>query len=623
MLKLKNINKSYKIRAGLEQKVLKDLNIMFGDKGMVSILGRSGGGKSTILNIIGGLCNFDSGEMFYNNKKIEDYNEFRKNKIAFVFQDFNLINHLSSEDNIIAGMTDSITGSIKERKEHSVFILKSLNIGEYTKKKPAQLSGGQRQRLAIARMLAKEVDIVLADEATSSLDKKNAHHIMQVLKDISKEKLVIFVTHDKELAYEYSDRILNLVDGRITKDENITKDMEEFDSTIKTKKSGNLPFYQTERNGLKKPQQNNSYKKNTRYLPLRNLKGRAKASIRNIIIISLIFLSILFSIFMESDYFKDYMHDIYLQEGIKTSVLDVVKEKVSDEALVEELNMLYKELPNIEHCSYTYNTRIKIAGSNYIEGLQAGKPVFSYTNLEDISSNDYFKKIIKAGRFPEKADEVLMSSAGAVALLKELKIGGERLEDQFNTGKLDDKYVFSLVENTFFFVAEYRLPKIKITGIIDITKVSEKAHTVYFINGFTNLFEIKKGGLYKHGLKLYKKDLSAEKHTELLNTVKENKKIRVNEVHQKRVNIAYNKIASFFDFSRILLILICSVSILSLASIFYTTILERKNEIRIYRSLAYTKKEIIKIFSLEIFYTSLVSAAFAVIILAAVYHRLG
>ena len=325
MLELKNINKSYKIRAGLEQKVLKDLNIMFGDKGLVSILGRSGGGKSTILNIIGGLCNFDSGEMFYNNKKIEDYNEFRKNKIAFVFQDFNLINHLSSEDNIIAGMTDSITGSIKERKEHSVFILKSLNIGEYTKKKPAQLSGGQRQRLAIARMLAKEVDIVLADEATSSLDKKNAHHIMQVLKDISKEKLVIFVTHDKELAYEYSDRILNLVDGQITKDENITKDMEEFDSTIKTKKSGNLPSYQTEKNGLKKAQQNNSYKKNTRYLPLRNLKGRAKASIRNIIIISLIFLSILFSIFMESDYFKDYMHDIYLQEGIKTSVFDVVK----------------------------------------------------------------------------------------------------------------------------------------------------------------------------------------------------------------------------------------------------------------------------------------------------------
>jgi len=133
----------------------------------------------------------------------------------------------------------------------------------------------------------------------------------------------------------------------------------------------------------------------------------------------------------------------------------------------------------------------------------------------------------------------------------------------------------------------------------------------------------KKGGLYKHGLKLYKKDLSAEKHTELLNTVKENKKIRVNEVHQKRVNIAYNKIASFFDFSRILLILICSVSILSLASIFYTTILERKNEIRIYRSLAYTKKEVVKIFSLEILYTSLVSAAFAVIILAAVYYRLG
>ncbi|UTC78739.1 ATP-binding cassette domain-containing protein [Treponema sp. OMZ 799] len=610
MLELKNINKSYKIRAGLEQRVLKDLNIVFGDKGLVSILGRSGGGKSTILNIIGGLCSFDSGEIFYNNKKIEDYNEFRKNKIAFVFQDFNLINHLSSEDNIIAGMTDSITGSIKERKEHSVSILKSLNIGEFTKKKPTQLSGGQRQRLAIARMLAKEVDIILADEATSSLDKKNAHHIMDILKDISKEKLVIFVTHDKELAYEYSDRIISLIDGQILKDENITKDINaESGNSIKSK--------------LSVPKKNNSYKKNTRYLPLKNLKGRAKASIRNIIIIGLIFLSILFSIFMESDYFKNYMHDIYLQEGIKTSVLDVVKEKLSDETLVEKLNMQYKELPNIEHCSYTYNTRIKIAGSNYIEGLQAGKPVLSYTNLEDISSNDYFKKIITAGRFPKKADEVLMSSSGAIALLKELKIGGERLEDQFNTGKLDDKYVFSLVENAFFFVAEYRLPKIKITGLIDSTKVNEKAHTVYFINGFTNLFEIKKGGLYKHGLKLYKTDLSAEKHTELLNAFKENKKIRVNEVHQKRVSIAYNKIASFFDFSRILLILICSVSILSLISIFYTTVLERKNEIRIYRSLAYTKKEIVKIFSLEIFYTSLVSATFAVIILTVVYYRLG
>ncbi len=598
MLELKNIDKSFKIRQDKSQQVLKDLSVSFADSGLVTILGRSGGGKSTLLNIIGGLTAADCGVVIYNGQVVKDLAEFRKSKVGFVFQDYNLIPHLTAVDNIIAGMADDVD----KRKQLANKLLDELAIADCAEKRPTQLSGGQCQRLAIARMLSKEVAIVLADEATSSLDKASAQRIMAILKRISKQKLVIFVTHDKALAYQYSDRVIQLIDGQIKSDEVLNSNL------APTKIKSNTKAM--------------TYHKNIKYLPFKNLIGQLGTTLRNIAISTLIFLSIALSIIIESDFFKDYMYEIYLVDGIKTSDWAVMTDTSNDSTVVAQLKAKYQSLDNVEHIAYQYNTPIRLAGSDYIEGLNNGNPKLSYCDIEALSRNQYLKRALKTGRLPTKPDEVVMTAKGVIRLLNELDIGGERLEDQFNTGGLSADYILGLVKDRKFFVAEYKLPKIQIVGLLDDNKLCEPIQTIYFNSGFTDLFECKPTGLYPVGLKVYKRDLARQRHEALLAVAAENAKISIDDRHQRQVAIAYNKIDSFFEFSKMLLRLICIIAILLFISAFYTILLARKFEIQIYRSLGYNKADIIKIFTLELLYTSIIALLLSAGILAIIYNYL-
>ncbi len=596
MLELKNIDKSFKIRQDKSQQVLKDLSACFADTGLVTILGRSGGGKSTLLNIIGGLMLPDCGSVVYNGQVVKDHDAFRKRKVGFVFQDYNLIPHLTAVDNIIAGMADDVD----DRKKLAIELLEKLDIADCAEKRPTQLSGGQRQRLAIARMLSKQVAIVLADEATSSLDKTTAQRIMAILKRISKQKLVIFVTHDKALAYQYSDRVIQLIDGQIKSDQVINTNL------APTKLESNTKAI--------------TYHKNIKYLPFKNLIGQFGTTLRNIAISTLIFLSIALSIFMESAVFKDYMHEIYLPDGIKTSVCDVITAGPDNNLVVKQLKAQFQSLDNVEHIAYKYNTPIRLAGSDYVEGLNSGNPKLSFCDIELLTGNQYLMGALKTGRLPAKPDEVVMTAKGVIKLLNELEIGGERLEDQFNTGGLSADYIFGLVKDRKFFVAEYKLPKIQIVGLLDDSKLSEPMQTIYFSSGFTDLFECKREGLYQVGLKIYKRDLARQFHGTLLAVLSENAKVSVNDRHQRQVEIAYNKIDSFFEFSKMLLLLICTVAILLFISAFYTTLLARNFEIQIYRSLGYGKVDIIKIFVLELLYSSIIALVLSAATLAIIYN---
>ena len=221
MLQLKDIVKKYNT-GGTEIEVLKKVNISFRECEFVSILGASGSGKTTLLNIIGGLDKYSSGDMLLMGRSTKeftdrDWDSYRNGSIGFVFQSYNLIGHLSVIENVKLAL--SISGeSNKENDLKAKKALEDVGLGDHLHKKPNQLSGGQMQRVAIARALVTDPKIILADEPTGALDSKTSVQIMELIKEISKEKLVIMVTHNPELARKYSDRIVSVKDGEIIED---------------------------------------------------------------------------------------------------------------------------------------------------------------------------------------------------------------------------------------------------------------------------------------------------------------------------------------------------------------------------------------------------------------------
>ncbi len=240
MLKLTKVKKSY-VTGNFTQHALKGISLEFRDNEFVAILGPSGSGKTTLLNIVGGLDNYDSGDLIINGKstkhfKAAEWDAYRNNSVGFIFQSYNLIPHISILENVEMGMTLSGV-STKARKEKALELLKKVGLEEHYHKKPSQLSGGQMQRVAIARALANDPDIILADEPTGALDTKTSKQIMNLIKDIAKEKLVIMVTHNPELANEYANRVVEMRDGEVTSDSNPLTEAEKEEDNFSLNKT--------------------------------------------------------------------------------------------------------------------------------------------------------------------------------------------------------------------------------------------------------------------------------------------------------------------------------------------------------------------------------------------------
>lgn len=232
MLTIKNIYKSYGLKDS-KYSVLKDINLSFRPNEFVAILGPSGSGKTTLLNILGGLDQYDSGDLIINGKstkkfKDKDWDSYRNKSVGFIFQSYNLISHISILSNVEMCLTLRNTSKSVARKK-AIEALERVGLKDHIHKKPNQLSGGQMQRVAIARALVNNPDIILADEPTGALDSKTSTQIMELIKDISKDKLVIMVTHNENLADIYASRIIKLSDGVIISDSNPYETKEESD----------------------------------------------------------------------------------------------------------------------------------------------------------------------------------------------------------------------------------------------------------------------------------------------------------------------------------------------------------------------------------------------------------
>ena len=241
MLQLQHISKVYHT-GNQEFHALKDISIRFRENEFVSILGQSGSGKTTLLNIIGGLDQYTSGDLLIQGKstkqfKDRDWDSYRNHTIGFVFQSYNLIGHQTALSNVEIAMT--LSGVSKaERKKRAIEALERVGLKDHLYKKPNQMSGGQMQRIAIARALVNNPKVVLADEPTGALDSETSVQIMELLKDIAKERLVIMVTHNPELAQAYSTRIVQVLDGNILSDSNPYEPIEES-------KQGDIQFTKT------------------------------------------------------------------------------------------------------------------------------------------------------------------------------------------------------------------------------------------------------------------------------------------------------------------------------------------------------------------------------------------
>ncbi len=246
MLSLKNIVKNYKM-GDTEVKALKGVSIDFRENEFVSILGQSGCGKTTLLNIVGGLDRYDSGDLIIggvSTKKYKDrdWDTYRNHKIGFIFQSYNLIPHQTVLANVELALT--LSGVSKaERRRRAVEVLEKVGLGDQLRKKPNQMSGGQMQRVAIARALINDPDILLADEPTGALDSETSIQIMEILREISKDKLIIIVTHNPELAEQYSNRIIRLVDGKIVDDSNPFNNEEELKNAPEKVRKTSMSFF--------------------------------------------------------------------------------------------------------------------------------------------------------------------------------------------------------------------------------------------------------------------------------------------------------------------------------------------------------------------------------------------
>ncbi|PKL00909.1 MAG: ABC transporter ATP-binding protein [Tenericutes bacterium HGW-Tenericutes-1] len=223
MLQIKEVKKAYQV-GDFKQVALNGISVSFRKNEFVAIVGQSGSGKTTTLNIIGGLDRYDSGDIIIKGKSTKDFKDpdwdaYRNNSIGFVFQNYNLINHITVLDNVEMGMTLSGLPS-KQRRKRAIEVLDRVGLKDHMYKRPNQLSGGQMQRVAIARALSNNPEIIMADEPTGALDSQTSIQIMELIKEIAQDKLVILVTHNIHIAEQYANRIITMSDGNIVKDTN-------------------------------------------------------------------------------------------------------------------------------------------------------------------------------------------------------------------------------------------------------------------------------------------------------------------------------------------------------------------------------------------------------------------
>lgn len=669
MLTLKNIKKIYEQG---DEAVLDDINLTFNKNEFVSILGCSGAGKSTLLNIIGGLDDKTSGKLLINGKDIykrDDLNldYYRKNNVGFIFQNYNLIEHLTVYENVMLPLL--LTNS-KNKHKRVLKILDKTGLKGKKNIKICDLSGGQKQRVAISRALINNPDIILADEPTGALDYKTGYEIMNLIKKLSKNKLVIMVTHNKVLAKKYSSRIIYLDKGRVISDTNPSKEKNEYFST--KFKSGNLSI------------------KNALLYSIKTIKAKRKSFLLTSLSssIGLILVALIISV---SNGLKKEMN-LYEKNVLSSLpiVIPSVKTKISDKSKIPKNKLYsydYKEENSInpindDFVEYINKMKTKdLCDIKYDRNLKFNVLTEGYNLLDNVEfsqmpSIKYIKKnyTLLAGSFPKSKNELMLVADQKNRIdkniLDALKFNGDvNVSDIFKKNmKLifnDDFYIKK--DNVYFINKNYESVyknknnvALKIVGIIRLTKdeeesykndlANEKSSLAYLSNLADDVIDKninsniiddinKNDDIMVEGINMaegvLKKKLGGDKTPDLIYIYPKDytsKNLIINYINKYNKNKKESKKVTYINYSKetidaskqmintisVVLILFSSISLICssimIGIITYISVNNRTKEIGILRSVGASKKEVAMIFLSEVLITGASSGVIGIFI---------
>ena len=677
MLELQSIKKSYVV-SNNKYVVLNDISISFRKNEFVSILGPSGSGKTTLLNIIGGLDIYDEGNLIIsgkstNNFKDSDWDNYRNNKVGFIFQNYNLIDHLSVLENVKISL--SLTGLSKDEiNKKSIDALNNVGLSEHIYKKPNQLSGGQMQRVAIARALVTNPDIIVADEPTGALDSKTSIEIIELLEKISKNKLVIMVTHNSVLADKYSSRIIKINDGKIIDDSNPYADNNK-NSVGEIKKNKKLSF------------------KSSVMLSLFNLITKKKRTILSSLAcsIGIVGIALVLSLSngvnkyirnVESTSINDYPIIIerktYNAFGIVNSNIKKCKKNnicITDDKsslIIKNNTKDFKKYIEIDNSFSNYVLKIK-----YSYDIKLNVYSKKYKKID----SEYFKEInnidysVIYGRFPEKYNEIVIVVDNNDYISKELlSINQDDIKSNYTYNEVINNDL-KLVYNTDYYKKEdnyyinysndYEYVKnlvdngleLKVVGIVknydsgdsfigytdelnkhlidyisktDIynEQVNNKSLNILnntLFNDYDNKYEDleRELGLYEINnpsrISIYAKDYkSKEKIINIINSYNKKQTDKDKIRYQDLMKTLVDSLTSMINIISYVLIAFASISLIvssiMISIITYISVLERTKEIGILRAIGASKKDIKMIFNTETIICGLISGLIGIFI---------
>ena len=420
MISLKNISKVYKSN-NIECKAIDGLSLELPQKGLVAVFGASGCGKSTLLNIIGGLDSYDSGEFIFEGKNVKDFSKrewdsYRNQHVGFVFQNYYLMSHLNVRDNIAISL--QMSHQDEKLDERIDKVLKEVDLEGFKKRLPKTLSGGQQQRVAIARAIVTNPTIILADEPTGALDAKNSVSIMKLLKKISKDRLVLLVTHDEKLAHEYADRIVEISYGKIVNDTQ-KEEIKEEQKEVNLKKT-RLPILTSLKWAL-----GNLWKKKSRTIPLIVAGGIGFLSVS--IVMSITTQVNNFSITAQANSLTKYPVSIncYLKNSSEGHTQVLPQFPKEESIVIEKIN--YVDRDHVPHMQEDFINYMDKMDKSYYSGKYSNSRIYftMITNVKDdeykaLISPGYYTKLpenyefiqtqydLLKGHFPEKENEMIL-----------------------------------------------------------------------------------------------------------------------------------------------------------------------------------------------------------------------
>lgn len=573
LLKLENIKKEYKISKSNKQIILNDINLELSSGEFVCIYGESGSGKSTLMNIIGGLDNNYDGKVKIDDVSIKelDLDNYRRDKIGFVFQNFNLIPYLTVFENVML-MLDMVKLKEKEKIKKTKEALRKVGLIKHSHKKPNELSGGMKQRVALARAIINEPDIILADEPTGALDKKNANKVLNMLKNLSLEgKLVIVVTHSNNVK-KFANKIITLDSGKIIKFNNICDNKIDKKSSKTLKRSINSSIC------IK--------------LGINNIFKNIKRNILIIIASSIGVIGILISLYVGSGVKK------YINDEIKNNI-DPLSFNITEKGKNELYDIKYyseSEISKIKKIKHIKNIVKNVSYSSAYIIYKNKKydlvSLSSYTNMNE--------KNIKKGNILKDNDIVF----------------SEYLENNID-GNVIDNYVSLYLLDTSNLEPKMISDDLKVSGIYKNGKIDLLNNSNYAYVKYETLEKIYND--YDMKLKPTELKIEIDNKNNIEYVKKEIKKLGYELSNmQDYTNTIFNylDIATFIisSFSFISLI----VSIIMIITIFNINVLERTKEIGIFRAIGFRKKDIKRIFKTEAMLigvlTGITSSYFSIII---------